>query len=106
MSYNHELFLIQTLNFSLYLKDLFADKPFNLSLTEANILSENAFFPELKKRTLDKILPPVGNEDSVWYLVDYISVRPERDLKYFQNNSAEDIDSRTECRGIEYRCTY
>ena len=52
-------------NFSLYLKDLFADKPFNLSLTEANILSENAFFPELKKRTLDKILPPVGNEDSV-----------------------------------------
>lgn len=79
-------------NFSLYLKDLFADKPFNLSLTEANILSENAFFPELKKRTLDKILPPVGNEDSVWYLVDYISVRPERDLKYFQNNSAEDID--------------
>lgn len=79
-------------NFSLYLKDLFADKPFNLSLTEANILSENAFFPELKKRTLDKILPPVGNEDSVWYLVDYISVRPERDLKYFQNNRAEDID--------------
>lgn len=79
-------------NFSLYLKDLFADKPFNVSLTEANILSENAFFPELKKRTLDKILPPVGNENSVWYIVDYISVRPERDLKYFQNNSAEDID--------------
>ena len=79
-------------NFSQYLKDLFADKPFNLSLTEANILSENAFFPELKKRTLDKILPPVGNEDSVWYLVDYLSVRPERDLKYLQNNSAEDTD--------------
>ena len=38
-----------TENFSYYLKNLFDGKPFNLSLTEANILSENAFYPELKK---------------------------------------------------------
>ncbi len=80
------------LNFSIYLKEVFKGKPFNLSLTEANILSENAFIPELKKRTLDKILPPVGNENSVWYLVDYISVRPEKDLKLLQNVEDEDMD--------------
>ncbi|MBL7882322.1 MAG: recombinase, partial [Chryseobacterium gambrini] len=46
-------------NFKYYLHHIFQGKAFNLSLTEANILSENAFFPELKKRILNKILPPV-----------------------------------------------
>lgn len=45
-------------NFSYYIKNVFSDRPFNLSLTEANILSENSFFSELKKRILNKILPP------------------------------------------------
>lgn len=74
-----------TENFSHYLYQIFQGKPFNLSLTEANILSENAFYPELKKRVLDKFLPDLGNEGTVWYLVDNISVRPKQDLHYFEN---------------------
>ena len=35
-------------NFGYYIHQIFQGKPFNLSLTEANILSENAFFPEFK----------------------------------------------------------
>src|SRR5690606_17633714 len=69
-----------TENFGYYIRNLFEGKPFNLSLTEANILSENAFYPELKKRLLDKILPSVENEDTIWYLVDTVSVRPKADL--------------------------
>lgn len=72
-------------NLSHYLKNIFQDKPFNLSLTEANILSENAFYPEFKKRILNKILPAVENENTVWFLVDAVSVRPKRDLEYFKN---------------------
>jgi site-specific recombinase len=74
-----------TKNFGYYLKNIFKDKPFNLSLTEANILSENAFFPEFKKRLLNKILPAVENENTVWFLVDTTSVRPSRDLEYLKN---------------------
>lgn len=72
-------------NFKHYIHNIFAGRPFNLSLTEANILSENAFFPELKKRILNKILPPVENEKTVWFLVDNISLRPKADLKYLHN---------------------
>jgi len=72
-------------NFSDYLKNIFSERPFNLSLTEANILSENAFFPEFKKRLLNKILPPVENENTVWYLVDTISVTPKKDLQQLHN---------------------
>jgi len=49
-------------HFKHYIYNVFEERPFNLSLTEANILSENAFFPELKKRILNKVLPPVENE--------------------------------------------
>lgn len=89
-----------TQNFGYYLRNLFQGKPFNLSLTEANILSENAFFPELRKRLLDKILPPVSNENSIWYLVDYISVRPVKDLNYLKNISDEDMDDFFRILGI------
>jgi len=82
-----------TENLSHYLHNLFKGKPFNLSLTEANILSENAFFPEFKKRLLNKILPSVENENSVWFLVDYISVRPGKDLKYLKNVPDEEMDA-------------
>lgn len=72
-------------NFRYYIHNIFEGRPFNLSLTEANILSENAFIPELKKRILNKILPPVENEKTVWYMVDNISFRPKKDLEYLHN---------------------
>ena len=65
-------------NFGYYIRNLFDGKPFNLSLTEADILSENAFYPELKKRILNKILPSVDNENSVSYLVDTVSVHTKK----------------------------
>ncbi|WP_027376423.1 recombinase [Kaistella palustris] len=71
-------------NFSYYIKNLFSGKPFNLSLTEANILSEKAFYPEFKKRVLNKFLPAVENEDTVWFLVDAASVHPRRDIEYLR----------------------
>ena len=49
-------------NLTYYIHNIFKDKPFNLSLTEADILSENAFYPEFKKRLLNKVLPPIENE--------------------------------------------
>jgi len=81
-----------TENFSHYLYNIFHNKPFNLSLTEANILSENAFYPELKKRILNKILPAVENENTVWFLVDAVSVRPKRDLEYFKSIPPEKLN--------------
>lgn len=72
-------------NFGYYLRNVFRGKPFNLSLTEANILSENAFYPEFKKRLLNKVLPTVENENTIWFLVDTVSVRPKKDLQYFRN---------------------
>ncbi|EJL69185.1 recombinase [Chryseobacterium populi] len=79
-------------NFKYYIQNIFEGRPFNLSLTEANILSENAFFPELKKRILNKILPPVENEKTVWYLIDNISLRPKTDLKYLHNLPENEIN--------------
>lgn len=78
-------------NFSHYIKNVFAGKPFNLSLTEANILSENAFYPEFKKRILNKILPAVENEDTIWFLVDAVSVTPKRDLQFFRNLPEDEL---------------
>lgn len=79
-------------NFGYYINHVFEGKPFNLSLTEANILSENAFFPEFKKRLLNKILPAVEHENTVWFLVDATSVRPTKDLRYFQNLPEEQLN--------------
>lgn len=81
-----------TENFGYYIKNIFEGKPFNLSLTEANILSENAFFPEFKKRLLNKILPAVENENTVWFLVDTTSVRPSSDLEYLKNLQEKQLD--------------
>ncbi len=79
-------------NFKHYIHNIFKGRPFNLSLTEANILSENAFFPELKKRILNKILPPVENEKTVWYMIDNVSLRPKKDLKYLHNLPENEIN--------------
>ncbi|WP_426482408.1 recombinase [Chryseobacterium sp. R2ACT005] len=79
-------------NFKYYIHNIFRGRPFNLSLTEANILSENAFFPELKKRILNKVLPPVENEKTVWFMIDNVSLRPKKDLRYLHNLPENEID--------------
>jgi site-specific recombinase len=81
-----------TENFGYYIRNIFEEKPFNLSLTEANILSENAFYPELKKRLLDTVLPSVDNENTIWYIVDTVSVSPKVDLDFFNSLKEEEID--------------
>lgn len=81
-----------TANFKHYIHNIFEGRPFNLSLTEANILSENAFLPELKKRILNKILPPVEKEKTVWYLIDNISLRPKKDLEYLHNLPENEVN--------------
>lgn len=86
---NHPNF---TENFRYYIHNIFKERPFNLSLTEANILSENAFFPELKKRILNKVLPPVENEKTVWYMIDNVCLRPKKDLKYLHNLPESEIN--------------
>ncbi|MGX9987004.1 site-specific recombinase [Chryseobacterium sp. POL2] len=78
-------------NLSYYIQNIFKDKPFNLSLTEADILSENAFFPELKKRLLNKVLPNIENENTIWYLVDFVSVTPKKDLDFFLNSEEDKL---------------
>lgn len=87
-------------NFRHYLYNIFSDRPFNLSLTEANILSENAFFPELKKRILNKILPPVEHENTVWYLIDNISFSTKKDLEYLHNLPENELDELMNILGI------
>ncbi len=78
-----------TEHFSNYLHQLFQEKPFNLSLTEAGILSESEFFPEFRKRLLNKFLPPVENEDTVWYLIEKTTTSPKNELKYLQHIPSE-----------------
>lgn len=87
-------------NFKYYLHHIFQGKAFNLSLTEANILSENAFLPELKKRILNKILPPVVNENTIWYMVDNVSLTPKDDLGFFHNLPENEIDELFRLLGI------
>lgn len=89
-----------TEHFKYYISNIFEGRPFNLSLTEANILSENAFFPELKKRILNKVLPPVENEKTVWYMVDNISFRPKKDLEYLHNLPENEMDEFLRILGI------
>lgn len=79
-------------NFKKYIHNIFRDKTFNLSLTEANILSENAFIPELKKRILNKVLPPIVNEQTIWYMIDNVSFTPKKDLEFLQNLPENEID--------------
>jgi site-specific recombinase len=81
-----------TENFRKYIHNIFSNKTFNLSVTEANILSENAFVPELKKRILNKILPPVVNEKTIWYMIDNVSFSPKKDLKFFRNIPENEIN--------------
>lgn len=87
-------------NFKYYLRNIFQGKAFNLSLTEANILSENAFIPELKKRILNKVLPPVVNENTIWYMIDNVSLTPKKDLSFFHNLPENELDELFRLLGI------
>lgn len=81
-----------TENFSYYIKNIFQDKAFNLSLTEAHILSESNFLSEFKKRLLDQLLPPVENENTVWHLVEQASLKPKDDFLFFSTLKVEQLD--------------
>jgi len=87
-------------HFRHYLLTIFEERPFNLSLTEANILSENAFFPELKKRILNKILPPVEHEKTVWYVIDNVSFSPKKDIEYLHNIPEDEVNEFLNILGI------
>ncbi|MCJ8155041.1 site-specific recombinase [Chryseobacterium sp. SSA4.19] len=87
-------------SFKQYLHHIFRDKTFNLSLTEANILSENAFVPELKKRILNKVLPPVVNEKTIWYMIDNVSFKPKNDLEFLHNIPEHEINEFFRLLGI------
>ena len=77
-------------NFQDYLFILFSNKSFAKALTDANILSENAFFPELKKRISYKFLPPVEDENTVSYIISKVLFNPKSDSNYIKNIKPED----------------
>ena len=77
-------------NFRDYLFILFSNKSFTKALTDANILSENAFFPELKKRVSYKFLPPVEDENTVSYIISKVLFNPKSDSNYIKNINPED----------------
>jgi len=77
-------------NFQDYLFILFSNKSFAKALTDANILSENAFFPELKKRISYKFLPPVEDENTVSYIISKVLFNPKSDSNYIKNINPED----------------
>ena len=77
-------------NFRDYLFILFSNKSFVKALTDANILSENAFFPELKKRISYKFLPPVEDENTISYIISKVLFNPKSDSDYIKNIKPED----------------
>ena len=77
-------------NFRDYLFILFSNNSFTKALTDANILSENAFFPELKKRISYKFLPPVEDENTVSYIISKVLFNPKSDSNYIKNINPED----------------
>ena len=79
-------------NFRDYLFILFSNKSFAKALTDANILSENAFFPELKKRISYKFLPPVEDENTISYIISKVLFNPKSDSNYIKNIKPEDGD--------------
>ncbi len=77
-------------NFRDYLFILFSNKSFSKALTDADILSENAFFPELKKRISYKFLPPVEDENTISYIISKVLFNPKSDSDYIKNIKPED----------------
>lgn len=69
-------------HFSKYIEIVFEGKSFSRSITEANILAENSFFSELKKRLLFKVLPPVEDENTVSHIIPNVFLSPKKDWDY------------------------
>lgn len=94
-----------TKNLKDYLFHLFSGKSLNKALTEANILSENAFFPELKKRFSYKILPPVEDENTVSYIISKVLFKPKSDIEYISKINPSDADEFLQLMGMEHIIT-
>ena len=92
-------------NFRNYLFILFSNKSFSKALTDANILSENAFFPELKKRISYKFLPPVEDENTISYIISKVLFNPKSDSDYIKNINPEDGSEFFKLMEIEKICT-
>lgn len=77
-------------NFRDYLTRIFIQKSFRKVITEANILSENAFFPELKKRISYKFLPPVEDENTISHIISKVLINPKSDIRYIESIGNEE----------------
>lgn len=95
-----------TNNFKYYLTNIFSGKNFNKAITDANILSENAFFPELKKRISYKFLPPVEDENSISYIISKVLFNPKSDISYIENINQNDSDELLLLLEIDQLITY
>lgn len=73
-----------------YIKNVFKGKKIELSLTEANILSENSFFPEFKKRVIAKILPAVEDENSVSFIIEKVLLNSKKNFEFLLYISDQD----------------
>jgi site-specific recombinase len=89
-------------HFVYYIKNVFLGRSFNLSLTEANILSEDSFFPELRKRLLSKVLPPVEDENTVSYVISNVFFRDKIDFKFIKKVSRKQSDELFRLLEIEH----
>lgn len=77
-------------NLAHYLKNIFEGKKISLVLTEANILSENAFLPELKKRIISKMLPAIENEDTVSYILEKVLLNSKKNFGFLLKIKPQD----------------
>ncbi len=82
---------ILLINLKAFLHQIFEGKTFNLSLTEADILTESSFIPEFKKRLLNKVLPPVEDENTIWAVVDQVVLGNRASFIFLQNLSAKEM---------------
>ena len=90
-----------TQNLKYYLFNIFSEKSFNKAITNANILSENAFLPELKKRISYKYLPPVEDANTISYIITNVLYNPKTDLKYIENIRPEESDELIQLLGVD-----
>ncbi|WP_018674438.1 hypothetical protein [Riemerella columbina] len=93
-------------NFSHYIYNVFRDKKIAFALTEANILSENSFFPELKKRIISKILPAVEDEDTVSYVVEKVLLNSKLNFDFLLHISEKDWLKFLELMNFEQLISY
>lgn len=89
-----------TQNLKYYLSNIFSGKSFNKVITNADILSENAFFPELKKRISYKYLPPVEDENTVSNIIAKVLYNSKTDIQYIDNIRLEEGNELAKILGI------